>query len=87
MHPVLQKWTLFSSLLLLSTICIGQGEDYAETLMFSHQRGFYTDNFDLTLSTTTPGLLIKYTQDGTDPLTSGSAASGASPLTIRIDPG
>lgn len=57
-----------------------------EKLIFSHKRGYYESNFDLTLSTTTPGLTIKYTKDGTDPLTSSTAWSGESPVKIHVDP-
>lgn len=85
MNYQLKKWILFTFLLGF-TIASAQEDTYTEKLNFSHQRGFYTDNFDLILSTTTPGLLIKYTKDGTNPLTSASARSGQSPLTIRIDP-
>jgi hypothetical protein len=38
------------------------------------------------LSTTTPGFTIKYTKDGTSPLTSSTAMTGSSPVTIHIDP-
>lgn len=57
-----------------------------EKLTFSYTRGFYQDNFNLTLSTTTPGLQIQYTLDGTDPVTSPSAGKGVSPLEVNIDP-
>ncbi len=77
--------TLLSALIcLLATLA--KGQEVEEKLIFSHKRGFYTDNFDLTLTTTTPGLEIKYTKDGSDPLSSLTAKRGFSPLTIRIDP-
>ncbi|HDR15596.1 MAG TPA: hypothetical protein ENN79_08995, partial [Desulfobacteraceae bacterium] len=55
-------------------------------LHFDPDRGFYENNFDLTLSTTPPGLMIKYTKDGTDPTTSSTAIQGTSPITIHVDP-
>jgi hypothetical protein len=81
----------FTRLLVVGAFCVIltpllQAQNYDEKLTFSHKRGFYAENFDLTLSTTTPGLTIKYTKDGTNPLESNSAKSGISPLTIRIDP-
>ncbi|RQW05275.1 T9SS C-terminal target domain-containing protein [candidate division KSB1 bacterium] len=55
-------------------------------LHFDPDRGFYQDNFDLTLLTTPPGLTIKYTKDGTNPVTSSTAIQGTSPIIIHIDP-
>jgi len=39
---------------------------------FSHDRGFYTGSFDLTITTPTPGAAIRYTTDGSPP----AAATG-----------
>jgi hypothetical protein len=55
-------------------------------LHFDPDRGFYENNFDLTLSTTPSGLIIKYTKDGTDPTTSSTAVQGTSPVIIHVDP-
>ncbi|MGE5795474.1 MAG: CotH kinase family protein, partial [Ignavibacteria bacterium] len=53
---------------------------------FDPDRGFFENNFDLTLSTTPPGLIIKYTKDGTDPTRSSTAIQGTSPVMIHVDP-
>ncbi|MBN1671469.1 MAG: lamin tail domain-containing protein [Kiritimatiellae bacterium] len=54
---------------------------------FSHDRGFYSSPFTCTISTATPGATIKYTLDGSDPRTSGSAFSiNASSGTVSINP-
>lgn len=63
----------------------GADQDF-QKLSFSHKRGFYQDNFDLTISTTPPGLLIKYTKDGTNPITSPGAIESLSPVIINVDP-
>jgi hypothetical protein len=55
-------------------------------LDFSHEHGFYYSPFVLTISCDTPGVVIKYTIDGSNPLHSGSAKSSSSPLQITIDP-
>jgi hypothetical protein len=72
---------------LLSFICLlWAQEDEDVILHFDPDRGFYENNFDLTLSTTPPGLTIRYTKDGTDPTTSSTAIEGVSPVTVRVDP-
>ncbi|MBN1669821.1 MAG: lamin tail domain-containing protein [Kiritimatiellae bacterium] len=54
---------------------------------FSHDRGFYDTAFVCTVSTATAGASIRYTLDGSHPLTSGSAVTiGASSGTVLIDP-
>jgi len=53
---------------------------------FSHDRGYYDDPFTCTITTDTPGATIRYTLNGSDPLTSGSTVSGVSPLPVLIDP-
>ncbi|MDP7287956.1 MAG: lamin tail domain-containing protein, partial [Phycisphaerae bacterium] len=40
---------------------------FVENVDFSHDRGFYDDSFDLTLSTDTAGAEIRYTTDGSEP--------------------
>lgn len=44
-------------------------------------RGFYTNTFNLALSTTTPGATIRYTTDGSEP-TSGTGTLYTTPVTI-----
>jgi hypothetical protein len=55
-------------------------------LHFDPDRGFFENNFDLTLWTTPSGLIIKYTKDGTDPTTSSTAIQDTSPVIIHVDP-
>jgi len=51
---------------------------------FSHERGFYSSPFNLTLSTETYGAEIRYTKDGSTPTAShGDVYAAGSP--IRID--
>jgi hypothetical protein len=40
---------------------------FVEDTKFSHDRGYYTDTFELTITTATPGATIIYTTDGTPP--------------------
>ena len=70
----------------LGSVCAFPQNQETEKLTFSHQRGFYRDNFILTLSSDTPNLEIRYTLDGTHPLTSPSATKGSSPIRVPIDP-
>jgi hypothetical protein len=55
-------------------------------ITFSKEAGFYTDPFDLTLSTTATDCKIVYTVDGSNPATSSTATSVSSKTTLRIDP-
>ncbi|MHC4744461.1 MAG: CotH kinase family protein, partial [Planctomycetota bacterium] len=55
----------------------------AREVWFSHERGFYTTGFHLTLSTETVGAEIRYTTDGTTPThTHGSVYVAGSPIYI-----
>jgi hypothetical protein len=45
----------------------GYSEIISETPAFSHTGGFYSNAFDLTISTTIPGAEIYYTLDGSEP--------------------
>ena len=49
---------------------------------FSHTRGFYTTPFSLTITTPTPGAVIRYTVDGSDP-TETTASSTQGPIDIN----
>ncbi len=53
---------------------------------FSVNHGFYTDSFNLELTSQIPGATIKYTLDCSDPRTSPTAAQVTPPVTIMIDP-
>lgn len=53
--------------------------------LFSVERGFYIEPFDLILSTSEVGM-IYYTTDGSDPRSSNTAHAEFSPCTIHIDP-
>jgi hypothetical protein len=59
---------------------------FADTLLFSHQHGFYTSPFSLQITTGLAGAQIKHTMDGSNPVLSASAQTGASPVTLTIDP-
>ena len=53
---------------------------------FSFSRGFYENSFDVVVTSQTDGAIIKYTLDGSDPVTSLTAMIQDSPATINIDP-
>ncbi|MEX2142608.1 MAG: lamin tail domain-containing protein [Pirellulales bacterium] len=61
---------------------LGQGAvGFVGDTTFSHERGFYTSPFDVTIDTPTAGAVIRYTLDGSDPTeTNGSIYSD--PITI-----
>ncbi|MBN1997305.1 CotH kinase family protein, partial [candidate division KSB1 bacterium] len=71
---------------LLSFFCLLLAQNEDVVLHFDPDRGFYESNFDLTLSTTPPGLTVRYTKDGTDPTTSSTAIQGTSPITVPVNP-
>ena len=54
--------------------------------VFSVKHGFFQAPFQVVVSSPTPGAVIKYTFDGSEPQTSSSALSRISPVTITIDP-
>jgi hypothetical protein len=78
---IILKVLLLLQLLILSILTSGKVK-----LEFSHQRGYYVDPFDLTISCDSPGVLLKYTFNGSNPYTSESAFSSTSPLSIMINP-
>lgn len=62
-----------------------QSEDLPKGPVFSHERGFYSDPFDATISWTTESTII-YTLDGSDPKDSDTAFRVLSPAVVTIDP-
>ena len=54
--------------------------------LFSVDRGFYYEPFDLRISTEEQGTTITWTLDGSDPTTSDNAAHAPAPATLGIDP-
>ena len=57
-----------------------------EQVIFSHDAGFYSTVFDLTLTSPEKELKIIYTIDGSDPSTSASAKQVSDSVRIKIDP-
>lgn len=55
-------------------------------LAFSHPSGFYSENFELLISTDMEGAGVIYTLDGSNPQTSFTALGGGPSLSIIIDP-
>ncbi len=53
----------------------GYSQVLESSVEFSHDEGFYTQNFDLTLSTTDPDVAIYYTLDGSEPSPSNLAGT------------
>ena len=51
---------------------------------FSPTAGRITGATNVTITCSTSGATIKYTKDGSDPKTSGTAISGASPVTVNV---
>lgn len=55
--------------------------DFVADTKFSHDRGFYTEPFAVTITTATEGAVIRYTTDGTQPTaTTGSEYVGPIPV-------
>ncbi len=52
--------------------------------VFSHDSGIYPPGTNVNITCTTPGAVIRYTDDGTDPKTSGTAVEGPSPLVYNV---
>jgi hypothetical protein len=71
--------------LFLSNVVYSIPSEKAE-LLFSHTRGFYYNNFTLQIFCDIPTSRIRYTVDGSNPLTSSNAVVGNSPIQISIDP-
>jgi Lamin Tail Domain/CotH kinase protein/Concanavalin A-like lectin/glucanases superfamily/Chitobiase/beta-hexosaminidase C-terminal domain len=56
---------------------------FVNDVKFSPQRGFYDSAFNVTLTCSTPGAIIRYSLDSSTPLAT-SPLGGASPLTVAI---
>jgi len=81
-------WTKFPAIVVLIAITLTQ-HVFAKTsakLIVDPPRGFYEQPFDATITSPVDGATITYTFDGTDPMTSPSAKSAASPAVVHIDP-
>jgi hypothetical protein len=72
------------SLLFFSSFALIAGDKVK--LNFSHERGFYTDPFTLRITADTDAVVIKYTLNGTNPLTSVSAVTKSSPAELTVSP-
>ncbi|MFH1370812.1 MAG: lamin tail domain-containing protein [Planctomycetota bacterium] len=55
-----------------------------EKVEFSHERGFYSTSFNLTLACVTPGANIYYTTDGRDPIVGEAPAPTSTLYTSQI---
>ena len=64
--------SLLILLLLLQVTSIHSNTTGKTELLFSHQRGFYYQNFTLEISTSIPNSTIKYTLDGSEPTESSA---------------
>ncbi|MFB6342174.1 CotH kinase family protein [Saccharicrinis sp. FJH62] len=70
----MKRFTWFITVLILgSGININASTD-SLTLDFNHERGYYHDAFNLTITSSDPSAIIKYTLDCSDPLSSSSMA-------------
>ena len=78
------KLTMFFTFF-VAYIILGNPAEMGE-LSFSHERGFYYNNFTLEIKYDGPNSKIRYTLDGTNPFTSTSAIVGNSPILVSIDP-
>jgi len=58
----------------------GGAADFVADTSFDHDRGFYSDGFDLVISSDTPDSQIYYTLDGSDPDTSRVLYNGPIPI-------
>ncbi|HPO70615.1 MAG TPA: lamin tail domain-containing protein [Anaerohalosphaeraceae bacterium] len=60
---------------------------FVEAPEFSHERGFYETSFWLTLNTSTPDAVIRYTTNGTDPtLSNGTTYTGPIAVSVSTSP-
>jgi hypothetical protein len=85
MHHRINK-VLSAFILTISLYSTIHSQQIPDELIFSSQRGFYDSGFTLQITCSTPGATIKYTKDGTNPLTSSTAEDQSSPANITINP-
>ena len=74
--------TTIIAVLLSNTVSAAKVKD----TNFKYGRGFFDAPFDEVITTETPGAIIIYTLDGSDPRYSENTVSGTSPLTVAINP-
>jgi hypothetical protein len=53
-------------------------------ITFSHERGFYYNSFELTINSNSSANFLRYTFEGSDPLTSANALSTFLPAVIKL---
>jgi hypothetical protein len=58
----------------------GGAEDFVADTKFSHDRGFYTAPFEVTIASATPGANIYYSTNGSPPETSSALYTGPIPI-------
>ncbi len=76
---------LFAFVVIISNSSFGNSKAKVD-LLFSHDRGFYYDEFTLLVSCDAPNSIIRYTLDGSNPLNSSKAIISNSPAIIIVDP-
>ena len=64
---LIQRLALYSSLILFGFLPVSLSSQNLSAPQFSHERGFYTEAFTLSISTDLVDAVIYYTLDGTDP--------------------
>ncbi|MBN2698439.1 MAG: CotH kinase family protein [Bacteroidales bacterium] len=73
----------------LSISAIPQLPEFADSsggILFSHDAGFFSEPFQLTMSSPVPGTGIIYTLDCSDPRTSSTSFPGDSSVVVTINP-
>jgi len=75
---------IYSSLLLVFSFLLINSNLFAKIgVSFSHERGFYAENFDLSVQTTSDNIKIRFTLDGSEPTEShGLSHEGSSTMVI-----
>ena len=79
-----------SFILIMSLLTVpgfSQDDSSSVKLHFSKTRGFYQNQFTLTILTEPAELTVFYTKDGSNPVDSRTAIKGNSPVQIQINPG